>query len=618
MAVLIGVVLIVAALYLAQTVLIPVALAIFLSFILSPLVARLERWHLPRVPAVVIVGIFAFAAMASLGWTVGHQAMNMVTRLPEFRENLESRISFVRDKVRGPLQKASEVVHDLERHATREEGASGDPKVGDGKAGETKTGSGKGERSAPPDAKATESKASTAPAAAEPSPILGWATAGFGTLASVLGTAGVVILLVFIMLIQRGDLRDRFIALTGGGVVLTTQALDEAAQRVSRYLLVLTFINASYGTALGVGLWLIGVPNAVLWGIVAGAMRFIPYVGPWVAAALPILFSFAISTSLTTPLLACGLFIALELLTNLVIEPVMLPNHIGVSTTALVVSAVFWAWLWGAPGLFLATPLTVCVVVLGKHIPRMRFLSVMLGDQPVLSPSLRIYQRLLVGDTDDAGTLIAADTKSGESVVEICDSLLVPALCLAQQDRLDRVIDDSTLVTVAERARELADDVLDREKQKVEPVVHSDVFRVVCISAERETDAAASSMLCGLLRRAGFDSIEAPHGALVSEALEVIGSARADAVCISQVPPFSFTRLRYLCKRIQERFPGTAILVGTWTVSLDLTKVQERIQSGNQLHVAGTLAEMVQQVERIAALARSAPPPKPATVAIGK
>jgi hypothetical protein len=275
---------------------------------------------------------------------------------------------------------------------------------------------------------------------------------------------------------------------------------------------------------------------------------------------------------------------------------------------------------------------------MGKYIPRMRFLSVILGDQSVLSPSLRIYQRLLVDDAEDAWSLVSAELASGRSVVEVYDSLLLPALCLAQQDRRDRVIEEPTLVKVIERAGELAEEVIDRGPAKdalpeaiatnaaegteeartsgdpspTVPAIAARVpLRVVCVAAEKESDGAASSLLCALLRRAGCEASEAPSGAPVSEALGLIAATKADAVCVSQVPPLSFTRLRYVCKRIAQRFPGTPILVGTWTISLDPTRVQERLESDGRLQVAGTLAEMLQQIERIALVDRAVPAPEP-------
>jgi hypothetical protein len=420
-----------------------------------------------------------------------------------------------------------------------------------------------------------------------------------------LGTASVVVLLVFIMLVQRGDLRDRFIALAGGGVVVTSQALDEAGARLSRYLLALTVINASCGVVVGVALGLIGVPNGLLWGILAAALRFVPYVGPWVAAAFPILFAFAISDDLATPLLACGLFVTLEVVTNLVVEPLVFSSRIGVSTTALVVGAVFWTWLWGAAGLLLATPLTLCVAVMGNHIPRMRFLSMILGDKSVLSASVRLYQRLHVGAAEDAWNLVAAERKEGRTVVEVYDSLLIPVLCLAQQDRLDLVIDEAALVKVTERAHELAEEIAERRDAADVAQVLVAPLRVVCVAAGKESDGAASAMLVSVLRHAGFDASAAPHGILGGTEIEGLATTHVGAVCVSQVPPLSFARLRYVCKRIAARFPGTPILVGTWTMSLDPAKVHERIESDGRLQVAGSLAEMVQQVERIAARAHA-------------
>jgi predicted PurR-regulated permease PerM len=573
-----AVVIVVAALYLAQAVLVPVALAIFLSFVLSPLVARLERLRLGRVPAVMVVALLAFAAIGSIGWMVGRQAMDLATRLPEYRANLDARFA--------TLRQASAAVRAIESSASGEAAAA-----------------------EPSPALSTPHAPPAAPAARAAEP--GWTDVSLSPLLSLLGTASIVVLLVFIMLVQRGDLRDRFIALMGGGVVVTTQALDEAGARLSRYLLALTLINASYGAVLGVALRLIGVPNGLLWGILAATLRFVPYVGPWVAAAFPILFAFAISDDLATPLLTCGLFVTLEVVTNLVVEPLVFSNRIGVSTTALVVGAVFWTWLWGAAGLLLATPLTVCVAVMGNHIPRMRFLSMILGDKSGLSASVRLYQRLHVGDAEDAWNLIAAERKEGRTVVEVYDSLLIPALCLAQQDRLDLVIDDAALVKVTERANELAEEIAERRDAADAAPLLVAPLRVVCVAAGKESDGAASAMLVSLLRHAGFDASEAPHGMLGGTAPEEIATTHVGAVCVSQVPPLSFARLRYVCKRIAQRFPGTPILVGTWTMSLDPAKVHERLESDGRLQVAGSLAEMVQQIERIAARARPSPTPDP-------
>lgn len=577
-----AVVIVVAALYLAQAVLMPVAMAIFLSFVLSPLVASLQRLRLGRAASVFCVALFALGMVGLSGWFVARQAVDLVTRLPEYHANLDAKLKLVRERIHAPLERASAAVHELEQSAT---GASSQrvPTIA----------------IAPP----------PLAVAAEPSSLLGWTAGGIGALFSLLGTVGIVVLLVAIMLLQRGELRDRFVVLAGGGVVATTQALDEAAARLSRYLLALSAINAAHGTAVAAGLWMIGVPNSLLWGLLAGVLRFVPYAGPWIAAAFPLLFSFAISDGFTTPLLALGLFAALELMTNLVVEPLVLPNRIGVSSTALVVSVVFWTWLWGAPGLVLAVPLTVCVAVMGNHIPRMRFLSTILGDQSILSASLRVYQRLIVGETEEAWNLVAAERKEGLSVLESYDALLVPALCLAQRDRLDLVIDDATLAKVADRACELAEEIAARHDSKEAVLPLLDPLRVVCVAAGKEVDGAVAEMLGTILRRKGFDAVVLPHGTLVGEVLATIDSRRADAVCLSQLPPLSFSRLRYLSKRIAERFPTLPILAGTWSVSIDPVRLQQRLESGGGIEAAGSIAEMLEQLHRIAARVRPATNP---------
>jgi len=572
-----AVVVVVAALSLAQAVLVPVALAIFFCFVLAPLVTRLERWRLGRLASVLIVALFSFALLASVGWLVGRQAVDLVARLPEYQENLHRRIALVREKVHGPFARASDVVHDLERSAT-------------------------GEPPATATLPATAAAPATAPVApptapTASNPMAAWATDGLGTLFSALGTAAVVVLLVILMLVQRSDLRDRFIALAGGGVVVTTQALDETADRLSRYLLALTLINVSYGVAVGVGLRLIGISNGLLWGIVAASLRYVPWIGPWIAASLPILFSFATSEQFATPLLACGLFAVLELLTNMVVEPLVLPSSVGVSTTALVVSAIFWTWLWGAPGLLLATPLTICVAVMGNHVPRMRFFSVLLGDQPVLSPSLGIYQRLLVGDGEDAWNLVSAGLRGGKPAVELLDALLLPALCLAQQDWRDRVIDDRALAAVADKVGELAEELGERAPQPAAAEPRRPL-RIACFADTKATDSAAAAILCSVLRRAGFDASFVVQGAGPTA---IDGALEADVVCVSQIPPLSFTPLRQAYARIAARLPAAPILLGTWTVNRDPVQVRERLGADGRLQVAGTLAEMVAQVEQIAA-----------------
>ena len=242
-----------------------------------------------------------------------------------------------------------------------------------------------------------------------------------------LGSAGIVIILVVFFLVRREDLRDRFIRLVGKGeVTVTTNMLEDAANRVSRFLSMLFLVNLTFGIAVGSGLYLIGVPNAILWGIVATTFRFVPYIGAWIAAAAPICLAMAISTGWLAPLLTFGLFLVLELFCGNFLEPWLYGKGTGVSAVAVLVAAVFWTWLWGIVGLLLATPLTVCLLVIGKHVPQLSFLDILLGNEPVFEPNRRVYQRLLAGDQEEATELID-DAVENKPLVEVYDNLLIPA-----------------------------------------------------------------------------------------------------------------------------------------------------------------------------------------------
>ncbi len=579
-----AVVLVVAALFLAKTVLVPVALAGFLTFVLSPLVTRLERWRLGRVASVLVVTLFTFVVIGLVGWLVAAQATTMVEQFPEYKEHLQRKVALLRDQLQAPLKRATTAIHDL----------------GDGLA--------EGHSAGP------------APlvVAADPTPLpafgLDWVPAGLESLLLLLGVAGLVVILVILMLLQRDDLRDRFIALAGGGsAMVTTHALNDGARRLSRYLFAISLINGLFGVVMGVGLMLLDVPNSLLWGFLAAVLRFVPNLGSWIAASLTVVYALVIGDGWTTPLLVLALFVVVELVASNLVEPLVYQGHVGVSSTALVVSAVFWTWLWGVPGLVLATPMTVCLAVMGRHIPQMRFLSLLLGDQPVLSPAPRLYQRLLVMDPEEAWKLVAGDLKNGKSLTEVYDAVILPVLCMAQQDRREHVIDDLTLVKVEHGVRDLIDEAGDRDAELhgSERLVTPDAgsapqapLRVLCIPAGEAADGLVCAMVCQILALVGADAREVPHEALMSEALGEIASMQAEAVCVSQLPPLSFGRLRYLCKRLAQRFPEVPILIGTWTMNLDPDQARERIQWKGSCQFVGTLAEMQAEVQRLASLVR--------------
>ena len=287
----------------------------------------------------------------------------------------------------------------------------------------------------------------------------------FGTLLEVLGTIGIVIVLVVFFLIRREDLRDRFIHLVGKGhVTVTTQMLEDAGARVSRYLSMLFLINVTFGISVGIGLYLIGVPNAILWGILAAALRFIPYIGPWIAAAMPIGLSMAISTGWVAPILTVGLFVVLELFSNNVLEPWLYGKNTGVSAVAVLVAAVFWMWLWGPVGLLLATPLTVCLLVVGKHVPQLSFLDILLGNEPVFEPKKRIYQRLLAGDQEEAAELLE-DYLEHKPLAEVYDTVLIPALALAETHWHRGELNEGKHKFIMESLKEMIQDRVERQQE---------------------------------------------------------------------------------------------------------------------------------------------------------
>src|SRR6185295_6190200 len=339
-------------------------------------------------------------------WTAVVQMTALAPKMPEYQANLQARLHAVNETFVTALNKVTRTAEDIEQNLPQTEQGEAPQRTHD----------------RPYSVRVLSSPAS-------PLQVLGGT---FGTLIDGLGAAGIVIVLVIFLLVRREDLRDRFIRLVGKGqVTVTTHMLGDAARRVSRYLSMLFLVNLTFGIAVGIGLYLIGIPNAILWGILAATLRFVPYVGSWIAAAMPICLAMAISTGWLAPLMTLALFVVLELFCAYILEPWLYGKGTGVSAVAVVVAAVFWTWLWGVVGLLLATPLTVCLLVIGKHVPQLSFLDILLGNEPVFEPKKRIYQRLLAGDQEEAAELIE-EYLEHQPLVEVYDTVLIPALALAE------------------------------------------------------------------------------------------------------------------------------------------------------------------------------------------
>ncbi len=398
---------VIAALYMAKSLLVPLTLAVLLSFLLMPVCDWLECRRFGRVPAVLMTAVLGFTMLGIVAWIAVVQMTQLAPKIPEYQQNIQAKLSSVNEYAAAALSK-------ITKNAA---GVGQNPLLS--------------ELTAEPPLGTSELPYSVRVLSVPASPLQVFGGM-FGTLLETLGTIGIVIVLVVFFLIRREDLRDRFIHLVGKGqVTLTTHMLEDAGARVSRYLSMLFLINITFGASVGVGLYLIGVPNALLWGILAAALRFIPYIGPWIAAAMPIGLSMAISPGWLAPALTVGLFVALELFSNNVLEPWLYGRNTGVSPVAILVAAVFWLWLWGPVGLLLATPLTVCLLVVGKHFPQLSFLGIVLGSEPVFEPKKRVYQRLLAGDQEEADELVD-ELLQHTPLAEVYDTALIPALALAE------------------------------------------------------------------------------------------------------------------------------------------------------------------------------------------
>lgn len=593
---------VVTGLYMARNVLVPLTLAALLSFLLTPVCDWLERHRLGRIPSVLLAVSLAFGGLALVAWTSAVQMTNLVQDLPVYRENIHGKIESVNHFAKAAVTKITSAVKTEEVEEIKKEVDRGPL----------------GSEEAPMSVRVVDSP---------PNPLEIF-QGMFGTMVEVLGTAGIVIVLLIFFLIQREDLRDRFIRLVGkGNATVTIPMLEDAAKRVSSYLSMLFIINVSFGASVTFGLFLIGVPNAMLWGILAAVLRFIPYIGPWIAAVMPIGLAMAISPGWLVPLLTVGLFIVLELISNNVLEPWLYGKNTGVSTVAVLLAAIFWMWLWGPIGLLLATPLTVCLLVIGKHVPQLAFLDVLLGSDPVFEPHTRVYQRLLAGDTEEAAELLEEHTED-KPLVAVYDELLLPALDTAQRHRhrgeLDAERHQFVLQCLGELLQDRADRFLERGKQNVvvesagpegelstaeklpekqDIVLPADLKlrEVLCIPARTEADEVAAQMFAQVLNEQGYFAQTIKLQTLSNEMLDLAAKTPADVICISAMTPVAVMHARYLCKRLRARFPRAKLVVGLWELESDVQKASERI--GCHAAVVVNLAEALTKVMELAPLA---------------
>ena len=563
-----GCVLVIVVLYWAQAVLVPIALAVLLTFVLTPPVSWLERW-LGRVPAVLAAVTLVFIVLGLAGWGLARQMDHLADDLPTYRVNILAKIADVRGAGKGgSVEKLQETIEGIKTDL--------------------------GQSSAP-------TGTSSRPIVVTSELVTGFP--GFswlGPIVGPVGTAGLVLAMVIFMLLERRDLRDRLIGLFGlGRLTVTTKAFDEAGTRVSRQLLMQSLVNLVYGIAAGIGLYVLGVPYPMVWAALGAALRFIPYIGPVIGAGAPILVSLAALPGWAGPLWVVALFVVLELFTNLVLETVLYAGAAGVSQVALLVSLAFWTWLWGPLGLLMATPLTVCLVVLGKHVPGLEFVAMLMADTPALAPEFGYYQRLLARDQSEAADLIEQHIKT-QAPLSVYDALLLPALNYAERDRLEQRLSLEEETAVIDATRELLSDAAESIRRlQPEPSSPDDPalpglrepLRVLSLATNGVADELALEMLGHLLDDLPI-VVEITKGRmLASELVSLVQAQGVSVICLADLPPSPPSKTRYLVKRLHAALPEVRILVGRWGPPALADDSTHLLRDAGATLVASTLAE---------------------------
>jgi predicted PurR-regulated permease PerM len=579
----------VAALYWAQEVLIPVALAILFSFVLTPVVSFLQRRRLSRVPAVFIVVLVSGLLVAGLGRFVMHQVISLADALPKYETNIENKIAEIRAATRGgfierlqhSLQRLSKAIAQQEERDRDKQQAPSPVQGADEKPQLVKISPG------------------------EDSSKLAQISSALGPVLAQLARAGLVVVLVVFLLIKREEFRNRLLSLFGRGrLTVTTKAFDDAGRRISRYLSTQLIVNGGLGLALGIGFLLIGVPYALLWGFLIAVLRYVPYIGAGIAILFPVTLSFLTSENWTQPIAVLALFLVLEIITAMVIEPWFFGHNTGVSAAALLVAVAFWTWLWGPIGLVLATPLTVCLVVLGKYVPHLKFFDTLLGDEPALDASVGYYQRLLARDQDEAADLAIEQSKN-RPLEQVFDDLLIPALIHIRGDVESDALTNEDQEFVLSKTRAIVDELaaLRRNGRAAEDATAADeTISIVGCPARDETDETALAMLEELLDPRRCEFALAGAALLSSEVVALVEKRKATVVCIASLPPGGAALSRLLCRRLRARFPTLTIIVGCWGLQGDPAKNREQLLAAGADQFATTLAETRDYIMSLAPL----------------
>jgi predicted PurR-regulated permease PerM len=602
-------VIIIMTLYFGREIIIPIALAILLSFVLAPLVGLLQRMRVPRGLAVVSVVVIAFALIFAMGSLLASQLTQLAGELPRYQSTITEKIQSFRDTTagRGTLERASGMLKDLSKELDKPKDAA--PALGAG----------------------TNSKA-TAPLTPVPVEVRQPDPGALESLQSLispllhpLATTGIIIIFVIFILLQREDLRNRLIRLAGShDLQRTTAALDDAAARLSRLFLIQLLLNGTFGIIIGVGLWLIGVPSAILWGILAAVLRFVPYIGAAIAAAFPLVLAIAVDPTWSMLLWTLALFLVVEPIVGHVIEPMVYGHSTGLSPVAVVVSATFWTALWGPIGLVLATPLTVCMVVLGRHVERLEFLDVMFGDRPALSPPEIFYQRMLAGDPTEASEK-AEEFLKERSLTSYYDEVALKGLQLGQADAERGALDHQRLTKIRDAVSEFANNISDQEDRPlpkvtsttdaeatsaVETVAEDAPYEnlpilskgelppewqgehpVLCVAGRSLLDEAAAIMLGQLSTTHGLAARVHSAEALSTANIFRLETEGVAIVCLVYMDASGPAHMRYSVRRLRRKLPKATIILGCWMRDMDPAALDELRDGAKADLAASSLGE---------------------------
>ncbi len=550
----------VAMLYLARDVFLPIAIALLLTFALAPVTTALRRAGFPRLLAVISTALMAFSLIAVVSLVIALQVTNLARNIPAYQSNVVTKIEAMREAGSGTgiVGRVSAIFERISREMSRSE-----------------TEAPAGESAPRPEPLLVEIYAPD-----HPIQVL---TNLIAPLIAPVAMAGLVIVVVIFMLLEREDLRDRFIRLVGyGDLHRTTEALEDAGTRVGHYLLMQLVVNVLYGVPVAIGLWLIGIPNAILWGLLAIIFRFVPYIGPIIAMILPLFLAVAVDSGWSMLVWTALLFVVMELVINNVVEPTLYGSKTGLSPLAIIVSAIFWAWIWGPVGLVLSTPLTVCLVVLGTHVPQFGFLQVLFGSDPVLAPHARLYQRLLAGDPDEA-TDQAEEMLEEDYLIDYYDKVAIPALILAERDRARGVMSEEQRQRLAESGMALVANMGDIAAQEADDDDGESVLtdeeardtgaealsgrgaRILCVGGRGELDDVTAAMLAQVLCVEGADAKAESFRQIDPSHIRALPVADLDTIVLCYLNRESTRQARFAVRRFKRIRAGLRVGVVMWS-----------------------------------------------------